>query len=187
MVDRGKFCTVPEAAEKFGVDRRTMSRWISAGKIKALVTPGGHHRILRSEIDALLQQNGFLPIPPTKEKTILVVDDDESVRKTLKQRLIREKFVVETASDGFKAGLKAQDIKPDLIILDLMMQGIDGFEVCRTIKAHNSLKDTKILIMTGFDTPENRDRAIREGADDYLPKGTPFKSIFKHINTLLAK
>ena len=185
MVNRDKFYTASEAATKFGVDRRTISRWVASGKIKAVVTAGGHLRISRSEIDALLDKNGFPKYTPM-QKTILIVDDEAPVRRTLKQRLIREGFTVETAPDGFNAGLKARDIKPKLIILDLIMDGIDGFEVCRTIKENNILKETKILIMTGFDTPENRERALREGADGYLPKGGSFKSILSCIHDLLS-
>ncbi len=77
------------------------------------------------------------------------------------------------------------EMKPALIILDLVMDGVDGFEVCRTIKAHSSLKHTKILILTGFDTPENRERAMREGADDYLGKGSALKEILNRVNSLL--
>ncbi len=184
MVDNSKFYTVPEAAEKFGVARRTMSGWVTSGKINAIVTPGGHYRILRSQIDTLLEQNR-LSKPKSIQKSILVVDDDDSIRKTLEQRLTREKFTVETASDGFGAGLKAREMIPDLIILDLMMNGINGFEVCRTIRADSSLKNTRILIMTGFDTPENREKAMEEGADDYMSKGDTFENILKHINGLL--
>ena len=100
--------------------------------------------------------------------------------------MVREGFTVETAPDGINAGLKARDIKPGLIILDLMMNGIDGFEVCKTIKQNSTLNKTKILIMTGFDTPENRKRALREGADGYLPKGVSFEAILEQINELLA-
>ncbi|MCP3890506.1 MAG: response regulator, partial [Desulfobulbaceae bacterium] len=185
LANRKKFYTASEAAEEFGVDRRTISRWVTSGKIKAIITAGGHLRILRSEINALLDKNGFSKCPPSA-RSILVVDDDESVRKTLSQRLARENFLVETASDGFNAGLKVRDTKPDLVILDLMMEGIDGFEVCRSIKSNDALKETKILIMTGYDTPENRERAIREGADDYLAKSGSFKNILKHINKLCS-
>ncbi len=187
MKNNSKFYTVPEAARKFGVDRRTMSGWVTSGKIKAIVTPGGHRRILRSTIDALLEQNGFSKAVPTETNRILIVDDDQSVLKTLKKILVRENFSVETESDGFQAGLKARDMNPDILILDLMMEGIDGFEVCRTIKADSYLKNTKILIMTGYDTPENREKALQEGADDFLSKSGSRKVLLEHINSLLDK
>lgn len=185
MANQDSFYTAAEAAKKFGVDRRTISRWVESGKIKAVLTAGGHLRILRSEIDNLLDKNGFAKFTPLPKK-ILIVDDDELVRKTLEQKLTRHKFTIETASGGFEAGLKAREMSPDLIILDLMMDGVDGFEVCRTIKNSSALRKTKILIMTGFDTAENRERALREGADDYLPKGISLDDVLKGINKLLA-
>lgn len=186
MKNKNKFYTVPEAAQKFGVDRKTMYRWVTEGKINAIVTPGGHHRILCSEIDMLLEKNAFAKEAATKARSILVVDDDDAVRKTFQQKLMRENYSVETASNGFEAGIKARDIKPDLIILDLMMEGGDGFETCRIIKRDNLLKKTKILIMTGYDTPENREKSIQEGADDYMSKGASFQHIVKRIHLLLA-
>jgi excisionase family DNA binding protein len=183
MYKQDDFYTAAQAAKKFGVDRRTISRWVAAGKIEAVFTAGGHIRILRSEIENLLGKKGFSG-NTTHRKTILIVDDEASVRRTLKKKLIREGFTVETAPDGFSAGLKARDIKPNLIILDLMMNGIDGFEVCKTIKSNDALRRTKILVMTGFDTPENRERAMREGADGYMPKEISFENILKCIHDL---
>lgn len=185
MKNENKFCTVPEAAKKFGVDRKTMYRWVTDGKINSIVTPGGHHRILCSEIDMLLEKNAFSKGTATRERSILVVDDDEAVRKTFQQKLTRENYSVETSSNGFEAGIKARDIKPDLIILDLMMEGGDGFDTCRVIKRDKLLKKSKILIITGYDTPENREKILQEGADDYMSKGVPFENILKRIHLLL--
>lgn len=187
MPDQNNFFSIPKAAEQCGVDRRTMWRWVKSGRVNSFVTPGGHHRILRSDIDSLLAKTGLPVTSPQDEKSILIVDDDESVRTTFQKRLIRKKFRVSTAADGFQAGLKVRDLKPDLIVLDLMMEGIDGFEVCRLIKEDPSLKDSKILVMTGFDTPENRKRALAEGADAYLPKSADFQTLLTHIQALLAK
>lgn len=187
MPNPDTFYTPAKAAEKFGVDRRTINRWVRSGKLKAIVTPGGHSRIFSSELDAKLQRHMNLQPAPKGKTTILIVDDDASVRKTLEKKLTREGYAVETAADGFNAGLKVRGIRPQLIVLDLMMDGIDGFEVCRSIKADDVLKDTKILIMTGFDTRENRERALREGADDYLPKSSSLSHVLKHIDALLPQ
>ena len=184
MTNQKKFYTASEAAEKFGVDRRTISRWVTSGKIKAVITAGGHRRIPRAEVDALLDRNGFSePVPPAK--SILIVDDDRAVRRTMAQKLSREGFVVDTAADGFKAGLKAREMNPDLLVLDLVMDGMDGIEVCKTIRANHAFDKTKILVLTGFDTPDKKERAIRAGADDYRKKGGDFKDILKSIEELL--
>ncbi|THB81718.1 MAG: response regulator [Desulfobacteraceae bacterium] len=181
-----KYYTVPEAAKKFGVNRRTMSRWVSDGKVQSIVTPGGHYRVKRSEIELLLKQNGFKKKPVSNAGhdaiKILIVDDDESVRKTLQAQLGRNGFQVITSSNGFDAGLKAKGIKPDLIILDLVMEGMDGFEVCQVIKKDRSMEKTKIVILSGFDTPENRTRALKVGADCFISKAEPFDKILMLIN-----
>lgn len=186
MANKNEFMSVPAAAQKCGVDRRTMWRWVKSNKISSFVTPGGHHRILCSEIENILAQNGSLNSAAKRPKTILVVDDDESVRNTLEKQLARKSYQVATASDGFKAGLMARELQPDLVIVDLMMEGVDGFEVCRTIKNHPQLNKTKILILTGFDTAEHRKKALGEGADDFLAKSSEFKIVLEHINRLLA-
>ncbi|MCP3890849.1 MAG: response regulator [Desulfobulbaceae bacterium] len=177
-----------KAAEICAITRGTLWSYVKSGDLKASRTPGGHYRVAQKDIDEFILQKGMKAknVKQLSTGTILIVDDEASVRKTLKQKLVREGFVAETAPDGFNAGLKARDIKPGLIILDLMMNGIDGFEVCRAIKKNSTLKKTKILIMTGFDTPENRERAIREGADGYLTKGVSFEEILERINKLLA-
>ncbi len=187
MTEKNQFISIPKAAEKCGVDRRTMWRWVKSNKVPSFVTPGGHHRILLTDIERLLKQDGSSKNSYKNEATILIVDDDKSVRKTLKQRLRLQNYNVETAPDGFKAGIKVQALKPDLIILDLMMEGIDGFEVCRTIRGDDSLRDIKIMIMTGFDTLENKNRALQEGADDYLPKHVDYKTLIEKIQTLLTR
>ena len=186
MKNQKKFYTASEAAERFGVNRRTISRWVASGKLEAVVTAGGHRRILRTEIESLLEQNGFSERAPSAG-SILIVDDDQAVRRTLSQKLSREGFVVESAADGFNAGLKAREMNPDLIVLDLVMEGIDGFDVCRAIRSNSAFRKTRILVLTGFDTHDNRERAIRAGADEYLKKGSDFKELLKRIEALLTR
>lgn len=185
MTDQQAFLSIPAAAEKCGVDRRTMWRWVKSRKVPSFVTPGGHHRITSTDVDRLLGQSRLSPAGQPKQKTILIVDDDAQVRELLKRRLRRRQFCVETAADGFSAGMRVRERRPDLIILDLIMEGVDGFEVCRKIKTDPYLKDTRILIMTGFDTPAHRTRAMREGADGYVAKHADFSILLAYIEALL--
>lgn len=180
-----RFYTVPEAALLFGVDRRTMQRWVKSQKVHAWVTPGGHHRIPLSEVDRLMEISRHRNGAAGGVRNILIVDDDPAVRKILKRQFLRHRFAVETAADGFAAGLKIQKMKPDLVLLDLMMEGVDGFQVCRTIKQDASLKDIKIVVLTGFDTPRNRARAIEAGADGYLSKGVEPRAVVAAVHNLL--
>ena len=116
---------------------------------------------------------------------ILVVDDDESIRVGLKEMLEEKGFEVTVASDGVEAGLMAIDNKPQLMILDLKMRGLDGFQSCRLIKHNSFLKGMKILALTGFPSRSNIERILKLGADDCLAKPIERKTLFRHITTLL--
>jgi two-component system, cell cycle response regulator len=101
---------------------------------------------------------------------ILVVDDVEINVKLLGAKLASEYFDVLTASNGPAAlDLVAKEL-PDLILLDVMMPGMDGFEVCRRLRARPTLNHVRIVAMTGFPSPENVERIMAAGANACLPK-----------------
>ncbi len=181
-----KYFSIPEAAKTCGVSRTTLWNWVKSGKINAFITPGGHHRILQEDMDSFLRKNSLASFDKTTRSTILVVDDDPLVLEMFQKKLTRANFQVETASDGFSAGIKISQIEPDLVLLDLFMDKMDGFEVCRMIRQNPKLNTIKILALTGMDTPENQTRIIREGADDYLPKTVDFKTVMQRIDSLLG-
>ena len=116
---------------------------------------------------------------------ILIVDDDESIRLGLKEMLEEEGFRVDVASDGFEAGLMAIRHEPRLMILDLKMKGLDGFQTCRLMKHNPFLKEMKILALTGFPSKLNTERILKLGADDCLAKPIERKALFQHITSLL--
>ncbi len=185
MISNTDYYSIPQAAKLCGVDRTTMWNWVKSGDIEAFVTPGGHHRIQRSTIERLRSSRPKTTKKIEQSPAVLVVDDDSAVRDTFSYGLARKNYRVETAADGFQAGIKILQFKPDLVLLDLFMEGIDGFEVCRTIKQNPELKSIKVLVLTGQDTPENRSRVFKEGADGYLPKTSDFKTVVKQIEYFL--
>ena len=93
----------------------------------------------------------------------------------------------EVAADGFEAGIKVMQFKPDLIILDLFMPLMDGFQVCRKLKNDPTMSDIKVLILTGYDTKENRDRIKKSGADSLLSKPVKKKTLLWRVEELLTK
>jgi diguanylate cyclase (GGDEF)-like protein len=103
-------------------------------------------------------------------KRILIVDDDFTVRLLARTTLEQYGFIVEEASDGIQAVEQFGKSKPDLILLDVMMEGMDGFDVCKTIREHPDDTNTSILMMTGLDDSESIRHAYEAGATDFITK-----------------
>ena len=95
------------------------------------------------------------------------------------------KYKTEVASSGFEAGAKVARFKPGLIILDLFMPEMSGFEVCRRIKEDPDTSHIKILALTGYDTEENREKIMKAGADGYMAKPVVIDVLIRHVEDLL--
>lgn len=178
--------SIPQAAKYCAISRWTLLKYVNSGELKASHTPGGHHRILKEDLEDFINKNKMYPFVHKRfsKKKILVVDDDLHIQKLLTEMLSSEKYETETASSGFEAGAKVVKIKPDLIILDLIMPGISGFEVCRQIKKDPETSYMKILAITGYDTMENRDRIMKAGADGYMTKPVEKDILLQHVEDL---
>lgn len=119
-----------------------------------------------------------------KINRILVVDDDKSIRSLLREVLNSFGYEVETASDGFEALSKlAFDI--DLILLDAMMPGMDGFDVAKQVRKSEEYKDIPILMVTGLDSREDRIRAVEVGVNDFIAKPVERVEIKVRTSSLL--
>jgi CheY-like chemotaxis protein len=103
-------------------------------------------------------------------KRILIVDDEKYIRNILDFSLGGEGFEVITAENGEEALTKSVDLHPDLIVLDVMMPKIDGFEVCRALKTKSDTKDIPIVILTAKDRDEDREKGQAAGVDRYMTK-----------------
>ncbi|MEH0831456.1 PleD family two-component system response regulator [Anaplasma bovis] len=116
---------------------------------------------------------------------ILVVDDLEDNLKLLQAKLTSEYYSVLTANNGPDAIKIAQESKPDLVLLDVMMPGMDGFEVCRKLRADPSITYIPVVMVTALDnTSENRVNGLNAGADDFLTKPINDMALFSRIRSL---
>lgn len=102
--------------------------------------------------------------------TILIVDDDPANRETLLSMLEPEGYQLATAENGWQALEQAKTIQPDVILLDVMMPGMNGFEVCRQIRAEQKLAEVPILFLTALDDHDARITGIAAGGDDFITK-----------------
>jgi two-component system response regulator MprA len=115
---------------------------------------------------------------------ILVIEDEERIRNFLQRGLTFEGYRVDTAPDG-EAGLDiARDNPPDLVLLDLMLPGLDGLEVCRRLR---SVSDIPILMLTARESVEDRVTGLDAGADDYLVKPFAFDELMARVRALLRR
>ena len=103
-------------------------------------------------------------------QTILVVDDDELVSRTLQRALKLYDYQVMVAHSGADGLHLARRHQPDLLVLDVLMPGTDGFQVCRQVRGDPLLKDVPILFLTAKSKDEDKIEGFRAGADDYLSK-----------------
>ena len=104
---------------------------------------------------------------------ILIADDEEDVKIVIQLFLESKGYEIATAYDGLDAIDRAREEKPDMIILDVMMPVIDGFEVCKRLKADAELKDIPVVMLSASAHAESRERGLEAGAIDYLVK--PFE------------
>ena len=115
---------------------------------------------------------------------VLVVDDDAAISASLRRALMYEGYAVTVASDG-NAGLqRAQSDAPDLVILDVMLPGIDGVEVCRRIRVDD---DVPVLMLTARDATADRVAGLDSGADDYLVKPFAYEELLARVRALLRR
>lgn len=163
-----------EVAKYCHVTADTIRKWAEAGRIQVFKTPGGHRRIRREDLVRFLRENS-IPIHQELDNSgtkILVVDDEKSVISVVRRFLERAQtpFQIEVAMDGFEAGHHVATYKPDVIFLDLRLPGLDGFEVCRRIKADKETASTHIIAMTGYYEGDVAQRIIDLGAIMLLQK-----------------
>ena len=110
-----------------------------------------------------------------KAPQLLIVDDEPSARQTMEMLLLREAYELHFAVNGPEALEKLETLSPDVILLDVMMPGMDGFEVCRQLKKHHSWQHIPIILVTALDTKQDLATGLDSGADDFLHK--PFNGL----------
>ena len=180
--------TIPQAAKYCSLSRVTLWKYVKAGELRASLTPGGQYRLRKKDLESFMRARGMHPFATyqPQNKKVLIVDDDPQIRRLFTNILSHRGYLTETASDGFEAGVKVVSFNPGLVILDLFMPGIDGFEVCSWLKNNPGTLYIKILVVTGYDTPENMKRIMDAGADGYLTKPLDSKTLIQNVVTILG-
>ena len=185
-----RFLTTGEMAAACQVTIPTVKRWIREGHLTAFQTAGGHFRVTEDEFRRF-QAAHRIPAerstPAADPPKILIVDDDAALLDTLWEALSAEgRYKVEVAHDGYEGLIKVGSFAPRLLILDLRMPGLNGFQVCRRVKADPATRETRILAITGHGGPLTREQILEAGADGFLTKPISLTDLDQEVVRLLA-
>jgi len=121
------------------------------------------------------------------KRNVLVIEDDSAIAEVLEYNLEREGYDVERSSDG-RDGLRlARSLTPDLVILDLMLPGIDGIEICRELRADKSTRHIPILMLTAKSEETDQIIGFSVGADDYVTKPFSVKVLMQRVRVLMSR
>ncbi len=188
-----KVFTTTEAARVCHVERATIIRWIDVGILKAFKTPTGRNKILSEDLVDLLKKNS-MPIPKElmglAKPLIYVVDDEADFLYILKERLLggKEKaaFDLKTYDNAFDALMAMGKLRPDVLITDIRMPGMSGYELCKKLKASNDMAAIKIIIISGY-LDEELERFRKDKlADAYIEKPIDFRELRKLLTAYVG-
>lgn len=165
--------TTFEAARVCGVFHTTVTNWVNKGKLRAHATPGGHRRIRLPDLLDFMQRFD-MPIPHDlveRPKRVLVVDDVEEARESFARAVKRiGSYEVASCSSGVEALIAIGKELPDLLILDVRMPDVNGFDVCRVLRSGKHTEPIKILAITGAALSSEEERFLTAHADGFLRK-----------------
>jgi len=118
---------------------------------------------------------------------VLVVEDDPAARRLVSFALEQEGYEVLTASNGLEGLTKAQTERPEILVLDVMLPGLDGFEVCRRLRADTEMSGVLVLMLSAKAQESDKTTGLKMGADDYLAKPADPLEVAARVKTLLQR
>ena len=178
-----KILTTHEVAQHLNVITNTVIHWMNTGKLKGYRTPGGHRRIPKIELIKFIKANNMEDcLKDQKVQKILIIEDDEDAMDFYSN--ILDSYDIKKAYTGFSSGI-AVDYKPDLIILDIMLPDLDGFQICKMLRRNKETENTKILVVSAITETEKIQEIKDLGANDYLKKPFSILELKTRIKELI--
>jgi excisionase family DNA binding protein len=166
----GDWLTLGQAASYLGVAQSTIRKWTDQGTLPAIKTPGGHRRYRRGDLEAFLERSR--PGRPARGPLVLIVDDDPGLRGFVRAALEYDGYTVREAASA-EEGLEALDEEPpDLILLDVMMPKVDGWEMLRRVQERHGMGSIPVLMFSGKANDHDAAQAGTRGAQGFV--GKPF-------------
>jgi len=166
-----EWLTLGQAARFLGVAQSTIRKWSDQGRVPAFYTPGGHRRYRRVDLEHFLDRSG----PGGKGRPgplVLLVDDDERVRELVRVNLEFEGYTVREAGSAEEGMTAIEEAKPELILLDVMMPHVDGWEMLRRVQENYGVGSIPVVMFSGKVNEQSQAEAEARGARGFV--GKPF-------------
>lgn len=164
-----EWLTLGQAARYLGVAQSTIRKWSDSGRVRVYKTPGRHRRYRRGDLDAFLERSG----PEARTgPVVLIVDDDDRLREYVRVNLEMEGYTVREAGSAEEGMRVLDDSRPDLILLDVMMPKVDGWEMLQRIHDRHGVGSVPVVMFSGKVDERVAGEAAERGAQGFI--GKPF-------------
>jgi excisionase family DNA binding protein len=173
--------TLGQAAKFLGVAQSTIRKWSDVGRVPAFYTPGGHRRYKRGDLDAFLERSG--PGKPARGPLVLLVDDDAQVREVVRINLEMEGYAVREAANAEDGLAALEDEAPDLILLDVMMPQVDGWEMLRRVQERHGVGSIPVVMFSGQLDAGNE--AVQRGAQGFVGKPFDLRALIEQTKQIV--
>jgi excisionase family DNA binding protein len=176
--------TLGQAAKYLGVAQSTIRKWSDHGRVPAFYTPGGHRRYRRRDLDDFLDRSG----PGSAARhgpLVLIVDDDPRVREYVRVNLEMEGYDVREAGSAEEGLNVLEEVSPDLVLLDVMMPEVDGWEMLRRLQERHGVGAIPVVMFSGKVTDAAAEQATARGAQGFLGKPFDPQQLIEHAKHLL--
>jgi excisionase family DNA binding protein len=178
-----EWMTLGQAAKFLGVAQSTIRKWSDHGRIPTFYTPGGHRRYRRGDLETFLVRSG--PGRQQSGPPVLVVDDDAGMRELVRIQLEREGYAVQEAASAAEGLAAIESRTPELILLDVMMPHVDGWEMLRQIQERYGVGSIPVLMFSGQVDEDGQRQATSGGARGFVGKGFDLDELVDQAKTIL--
>ena len=178
--------TLGQAAKYLGVAQSTIRKWSDQGRVPAFYTPGGHRRYKRGDLDRFLDRSG----PSSaggggRGPVVLIVDDDERMREYVRVNLEMEGYTVREAGDGEEGLQVLEESTPDLVLLDVMMPGVDGWEMLRRVQERHGVGSIPVVMFSGQLESALGREAEERGAQGFVGKPFDLRALIEQTRQIV--
>ena len=175
--------TLGQAAKYLGVAQSTIRKWSDQGRVPAFYTPGGHRRYRRGDLDNFLERSG-----PSggSGPTVLIVDDDPKLREYIRVNLEMEGYAVKEAGSAEEGLAVLDESTPDLVLLDVMMPEVDGWEMLRRVQERHGVGGIPVIMFSGKVDKGAAEEATSRGAQGFIGKPFEPKQLIEQTKQLLS-